>query len=499
MVVKVIGMLEYGIDFFFDNMFYVLVWINLGMGFGVVSFDVSVVEGLCGVQEIVELWYGVVVVVDNIWCVFKVFDVIDIDWEDGFYFVRQDEIWSELVSVYDGLMDSCNKDEGDVESVLVDVEVMVFEVEYCVFFLVYVFFELMNVIVYFQEDCLEIWIGLQIFGFIQMYVVEFMGFDFEQIFVYVQLMGGSFGCCFEDMYVLQVIEIVQVVFGWVIKMIWSCEEDMIYDYLWLVQFVCMCGVVKDGVVMVYDFVNLSLLVMNLWFGCLMGLFLGFDVMIVLGVWDQLLVIFNYCVMGYCVLEMVLMSLWCFVGNLGVGFQYGGFFDEFFVEVGFDLMDEFICFCSYDFLCQVFEEFKEFLGWMGCDFGENCGCGVVFVMFFGVLMVEVVEVINILCGIQIDKVFVVCEVGIVFDLVNIEVQIIGGVVWGFGYVMNCEFIYENFVLWQMNYYCFEGMWFYQMLQIVVKVFENGDEVKGIGEFFVLLVVLVFVNVIFVVIG
>lgn len=98
-------------------------------------------------------------------------------------------------------------------------------------------------------------------------------------------------------------------------------------------------------------------------------------------------------MGYWVFFFVFVSFWCLVGVFGNGFFYDCFLDEFIYVVDVDFLEECICLCWYELLCKVFEVVGEMLNW-GFDFGEDCGCGVVFMFLFGVVVVEVVEVMNI---------------------------------------------------------------------------------------------------------
>lgn len=86
-VEKFIGIVDYGIDFIMLDMVFVIVCINLWFGGGFKLFDVVKVEDMCGVIKVVEIDGGIGVIVDNMWCVFKVVDVIDYDWVNVFYLV----------------------------------------------------------------------------------------------------------------------------------------------------------------------------------------------------------------------------------------------------------------------------------------------------------------------------------------------------------------------------------------------------------------------------
>lgn len=60
------------------------------------------------------------------------------------------------------------------------------------------------------------------------------------------------------------------------------------------------------------------------------------------------------------------------------------------------------------------------------------------------------------GIKLDEVWVVVDVGVVIDLNNFDNFVIGGIVFGFGYVINCEIIYVDGMVQQENYYDYEVM-------------------------------------------
>ncbi len=479
-VAKSTGTLDYGIDLDFDDMLHASVRTNPGMGGALVSFDASAAESMRGVSQVVEITNGVGVVADNTWRAFQVVNAIEIEWADGPYPSSQGEIWDELARAHDGEPDSRNRDDGDVEAMFSDSAATVLEAEYRVPFLAHAPLEPMNAIVKASDDRLEIWTGTQIPGFIKTHAAELSGVAPENIFVYVQPMGGSFGRRLEDTYVLQAIEMALAEKGRPVKMTWTREEDMTHDYPRPAQLARMRGAVKNGEVQAYDFANSSSSVMNSWFGRLMGPLPGPDATIVSGAWDQPLGIPNYRVTGYRAPEMVPTSSWRSVGNSGVGFQHAGFLDELFVAAGVDPMDELIRLCTHDLSRQVLEELKSLSGWTGPSLGEDRARGVAFAMSFGVPMAEVVEVTSTPRGIRIDKVYAVCEVGRVLDPVNIEAQITGGVIWGLGHAMNCELTYENFAPKQTNYHNFEGMRLYQTPEIVAKALENGDEVNGIGE-------------------
>ncbi|MEL6185410.1 MAG: molybdopterin cofactor-binding domain-containing protein, partial [Myxococcota bacterium] len=163
-----------------------------------------------------------------------------------------------------------------------------------------------------------------------------------------------------------------------------------------------------------------------------------------------------------------------------GFFHDCFFDELCWAAGADPLDERIRLALTEPTRKVLEAVKEMSGWTGPKLGENRGRGVGYTFSHGVPAAEVIEVTATESGIKIDKVFVAVDVGRVYDPVNLEAQVMGGVVWGLGHAMNCELVYENYRPKVNNYHGYEGMRMYQTPEIEVRALENLKYVKGVGE-------------------
>lgn len=157
MLLKCIGMLEYGIDFEIENMVYVMVKINLNKGVVMKFFDVVEVCQMCGIQDVFEIINGVVVIVNNIWCVIKVVNMIFFEWEKLNYLLEQVEYWVVLEEVI-GKVEYLNVEVCEVGDVEI-VEGIEVKGDYCFFYVVYVLLELLIVMIFVIDDCVDIWIG----------------------------------------------------------------------------------------------------------------------------------------------------------------------------------------------------------------------------------------------------------------------------------------------------------------------------------------------------
>lgn len=205
-----------------------------------------------------------------------------------------------------------------------------------------------------------------------------------------------------------------------------------------------------------------------------------DATITAGSWDQPWSIPHYRVTGYRAPEMVSIFSWRAVGASGNGFLHEAFMDELINEAGADPFAERLRLCMHEPSHAVLNAVGEMSGWSGVKPAANKGRGLAFTMSFGVPVAEIVEVTNTPDGVRIDKVWVACDVGVALDPVNLESQIMGGVIFGLGHAMNCELTYAEFAAEQTNYHACEGMRLYQAPEIEIRVLTNLPKIKGVGE-------------------
>ena len=481
MSAKCTGTEKYGIDFTIDGMVHAAVKANPGLGAGVESFDASKAETMRGVQRVLPIKNGVAVIADNTWRAWRAADAIDIQWAKGPYPSNTAAIFTEIENVIDveEHRDHRQRNEGDVEAALQGGEL--FEATYKVPYLAHAPMEPMNATVLVTDERCEIWTGTQIPLFVRDHAAKLTGLEEENVLVYVQPMGGSFGHKLEDTHVLQAVEIAMAIKGTAVKLVWSREEDMTHDYLRPGAVAKGRGKVVDGHVDTFDLSVGQSALMADWFGRLMDMSIpGPDATITTGSWDQPFKIPNYRVTGYRAPTMVPISSWRSVGASGNGFFHDSLLDELIFKAGADPLAERIRLCLDDTSRQVLEKVGEISGWDGPSLGENRGRGVAFCLSFGVPAAVVTEVTNTDAGIKIDKVYVVVDVGDVLDPVNLEAQVFGGVIFGMAHAMNCETTFDNYAAQQDNYHAFEGMRLYQVPEFEVVALNNGEKIRGIGE-------------------
>lgn len=482
MVEKSTGTVRYGIDLTMDGMVHATVRANPGIGGDVARYDASVAEGMRGVSKVMPVAHGVAVVADNTWRAFRAADALEIEWRAPSYPTTSGEIFEILEEAVNNedAFDHRKRNEGDVEVALSEAA-EVFEASYRIPYLAHAPMEPMNALVKVSEGKVEIWTGTQIPLFIRNKAAQIAGVETENVMVYVQPMGGSFGHRLEMTHVEQAVEIAMSIQGTPVKLTWSREEDMTHDYPRPAAVATGRGVVADGKVATYDLsVGQSAMVPE-WFGRLTGMSIpGPDATITTGSWDQPFAIPNYRVTGYRAPSMVPVSSWRSVGASGNGFFHDSFLDELIHAAGADPLAERLRLCLDETSRRVLEAVGDISGWDGHKIGEGRGRGVAFTHSFGVPCAHVIEVTATDLGVKIDKVFTAIDSGLVLDPTNYHAQVMGGIVWALGHAMNCELTYDGYAPEQNNYHAYEGMRLYQTPEIEIRALENGRKIKGVGE-------------------
>ena len=478
-VAKSTGTQVYGIDFEPEGVVHASVRTNPRRGGPVNSFDASAARAMRGVSEVLEITGGVAVVADNTWRAIQAVNAIDIEWGAAPYPAEMEEHWQALSDSFkEEQIDSRKRDDGDVDAALAGGDVI--EAEYRAPYLAHAPLEPISATVLVGERRVDVWTGTQIPRFVQNTVARMTGLENEDVYVHVQMMGGSFGHRLEDRVVKEAVEIAMQLRGTPVKLTYSREEDMTHNDTRQIAMARGRGAVREGQVHGFDLGIAMPSVVASQMGR-QGLAVpGPDLQIVAGAWEQPFEIPNYRVTGYRAPELAPVSSWRSVGASTNGFFHDVFLDELIHAAGADPMEERLRLCWHDPSRKVLEAVAEMSGWGRSILAPGTGRGVAFCMSFGVATAEVIEVTQTDAGIRIDNVWVAAEVGTVVDPVAFENMVQGGVVWALGHAMNSEITYADGMVEQRNYYDGAGMRLHQTPRIAVRGLENGAQVRGMGE-------------------
>ena len=474
---KCAGTAVFSVDVRLPGMLYATVRMNPGLGAAMNGYDASVAETMPGVREILPLEGGVAVVATNTWYAFEAADAIDIDWADAPYPMSTAEQFAEVEAAFDGDRDSRLRDDGDVDKSMIEGADL--EQEYRVPYLAHATMEPLNAVALFDDGRLDVWVGTQAPTQVAKEGAAIAGIDIENVHVHTTYMGGGFGRRAEMDYVKSAVHVATRLKGTPVKTTWSREEDMTHDTYRPLAVARMRAKLEDGAL---DGLDLSLAVPSVLedqMGRLGIPVAGPDVTIVQAAFDQPYAIPNYRVTGYRAPIMVPVSSWRSVGGSQNGFFHESAIDEIAHASGTDPLDLRLALIEHEPSRKVIEAAAELANW-GARRPQSHGLGVAFVLSFGVPVAEIIEVADTPEGIRILNVWAAADVGTALDPRNIEAQVQSGINFGLAAAMMGAITVRDGRIEQRNFDTFDAMRMSQAPAIAVRILENGDRIRGIGE-------------------
>jgi isoquinoline 1-oxidoreductase beta subunit len=177
--------------------------------------------------------------------------------------------------------------------------------------------------------------------------------------------------------------------------------------------------------------------------------------------------------------MLPVSSWRSVGASQNGFFHECIMDELAHAAGSDPLDMRLKLVNHDPSRMVLEAVAELSNW-GAPLPEGHGKGIAFVLSFGVPVAEVVEVAKSARGIRIVNVWAAADVGVALDPRNLEAQMQGAINFGLTAAMFGEVTVSDGKVQQSNFHNYRSMLINQAPAITVRILQNGEKIRGIGE-------------------
>ena len=478
MVAKSTGTAEYAIDVRLPGMLYATIKKNPRLGGTMNGFDASQGETMPGVQKVIAFDDGVAVVATNSWYAFKAADAIEFDWGDAPYPNSSDAMLAKVEASFgEEFEDSQFRDDGDIDKALIEADVL--EAEYRVPFLAHATMEPLNATALLKDGRLDVWAGTQAPTQVRIEAEAITGLDGDDIHVHTPYMGGGFGRRAEMDFVKQAIEVAQAMQGTPVKLTWSREEDVTHDAYRPAAIARFRGAVADGMPTACELSLATLSVLESQMGRIGMSMPGPDISIVQAAWDQPYAIPNYRVIGYRTPAMLPVGSWRSVGASQNGFFHESAMDEMAHAAGTDPLDMRLALIDHEPSRKVLEAVAEMSAW-GSPLPAGHGRGVAFVLSFGVPVAEVIEVADTQRGISIVNAWAAVDVGTALDPGNIEAQVQSGINFGLAAAIMGEITVADGKVRQSNFHNFRSLRIDQAPAIAVRVLENGDKIRGIGE-------------------
>lgn len=477
MIAKCTGNAEYSIDVRLPDMRYATVRMNPGLGGKLNSYDASAAKAMRGVERIIEVDGGVAVVASNSWYAFRAANAIQFDWGEAPYPATTAEHFAAAERAFGGNPDSRLRDDGDVGAALQDGADV--ETEYRVPYLAHATMEPLNAVAWFRDGRLDIWAGNQNPTQATKDSAALADIDAENVHVHTTLMGGGFGRRQETDFILSAVRVAKAMPGIPIKMTWSREEDMSHDAYRPLAIARLRARVAAGrpTAMELSLSSPSPIESQL---SRIGLAIpGPDISIVQAAWDQPYAIDHYRVSGYRPRVMIPLTSWRSVGASQNGFFHESAIDEIAHAAGADPLQMRLDLMTHEPSRRVLEAVAELSNW-GSSLPAGVGRGVAFVLSFGVPVAEVIEVVDTPSGIKILNAFAAVDVGIALDPRNIEAQVHSGLNFGLAAAMLGEITIDKGRVQQRNFNSYDSIRMSQAPPVKVRILENGEKIRGIGE-------------------
>jgi isoquinoline 1-oxidoreductase beta subunit len=267
--------------------------------------------------------------------------------------------------------------------------------------------------------------------------------------------------------------------GTPVKFTWTREEDMTHDNYRPIGMARFRAVVGDKGPMAIDLQLAGASVNASQMGRLGIPAAGPDIAIVQAAWDQPYGVENFRVTGYRVNNDFPVSSWRSVGSSQNGFFHESMMDEIAHSKNLDPMQMRIDLMTHEPSRKVLEAVAEMSGW-GTDLAEGHARGVAFSLSFGVPAAEVIEIAIINGKVKIVNAFAAVDVGTAMDPRNVEAQVMGGLNFGLAAAIMGDISIKDGQIQETNFHQYRSMRFYQAPAVEVRVLENSDRVRGIGE-------------------
>lgn len=476
---KSTGTAEFGIDVDLPNMMYASIRVNPHLGAAMNSFDASKAQGMQGVTKVVAVDNGAAVIASNTWYAFKAVNAIEFDWAQADYPLDTAAHLKAVESSFNSdHQDSQFRTDGDVDAALENADEVI-SGEYQVPYLPHAPLEPMNATAWLRDGKLDVWAGTQIPTQALKEAAAITELDDSDINIHTTLMGGSFGRRLEMDYIVQAIKVAVAMEGTPIKLTWTREEDMTHDNYRPIGMARFKAVVGDKGPIAIDLELAGASVNASQMGRLGIPSAGPDIAIVQAAWEQPYGVENFRVTGYRVKNDFPISSWRSVGSSQNGFFVESMMDEIAHAKNLDPMQMRIDLMTHEPSRKVLQAVAEMSGW-GTDLPQGHGRGVAYSLSFGVPAAEVIEVAIVDGKVKILKAFAAVDVGTVMDPRNVEAQVLGGLNFGLAAAISGDINIKDGQVQETNFHQYRSMRFYQAPAIEVRILENGDRVRGIGE-------------------
>ena len=481
---KCIGSAEFGIDVALPGLLYATVKRNPRLGGKMLGYDASRASGMRGVEGIVPLEDGVIVVATNTWYALRAAEAIEFDWGAAPYPATDAEHRERVERAFGQRPYYRARNRGDVDRALAGAAVV--QGAYRAPYLAHAAMEPLNATALLDDDRLEIWAGNQFPTLAMLVGAVIAGLPTEAVRVHTTYMGGGFGRRFEMDDVEAAVRAAQAFPGRAVRVTYSREEDFGHDVYRPMASARFRAAVTGGKPSALD-LHLSA----------PSLFASSDarrqqrtgepasgvpkadVSITMGARAQPYRIPNYRVTAYRPEELLPVGWWRSVGESQNCFFHESILDELAHAAGADPLEMRLSLLKHRPSRKVLESVAEMCDW-GAALPEGHARGVAYSLSSEAATAQVVEIVSSDAGIRLHKAYAAVDVGIALDPRNIEAQVEGALLFGLSSAIFGEITVADGIVEQTNFNAYPLLQLRHAPSIEVRIHENGRVIKGVGE-------------------
>ena len=475
---KVNGTAEYGIDVKLPGMVYASLAQCPVIGGKVVSFDASKAKGMPGVIDVVQIPDGVAVVANSWWRARKARDMVSIQWDEGAGAALSSEgiIDATRAAAASGKVIEIGKPMGNAAEAM-KTAAKVVQAEYVQPMQAHAPIEPMNFTAHVDGDKVLLVGPTQFQQGAQGAVAAALGVKPEAITLKTTYLGGGFGRRLELDFIVQAAQISKAV-GKPVKLLWTREDDFTHDfYRPAAVNQLKAGLDGSGRPVAMQFKVASQSVTQRAFGLpkdTLDPFMteasvpGYNIP---NTQHDLVIIDTGARVGY----------WRAVSHNMNAFANESFMDELALAAGKD---------PYDYrmellggqprFANVLRLAAEKAGW-DQPVAKGRARGIALMEGYGTYMAQVAEIsLNDHGEVQVHRVSVACDPGMMVNPDTVEAQIQSGVMFGIGAALKHQITMEKGRVAQQNYNTFAPVRMFEAPKIDVVLVQSSEKPGGIGE-------------------
>ena len=481
---KSTGSAEYGIDVSIPGLLYATVKRNPHLGGKMLAFDDSKARDMPGVERIIPIESGVIVVATNTWYAFQAAERIDFDWGPAPYPETTTEHLARIELEFGREPYYRPRDHGDVDLALEEARVL--EGAYSAPYLAHATMEPLNATALLQEGRLDIWVGNQFPTLAVLVGTKLTGLPKDAVEVHTPYMGGGFGRRFEMDDVEAAVRAAQAMPGTPIRVTYSREEDFSHDVYRPMAAARFRAAVAHGKPVAFD---LDLSAPSLFVSghgrrrALTGEpkkdVPEKDISLTMGAGNQPYRIKNYRVTAYRPSNLLPVGWWRSVGESQNCFFHESIMDELAYAAEADPLEMRLSLLKHAPSRRVLESVAEMSNW-GSDLPQGRARGLAFGLSTGAASAQVIEISDSEDGIRIHKAYAALHVGIALDRRNIEGQVQGALLFGLSAAIGGEITVTDGIVDQTNFDAYPLLKLHQAPSIEVRILEGGKKIRGVGE-------------------